>query len=264
MNKVIKRFDRSFDQLRTVNVTLHFSGYAAGSVLFEIGKTKVLCAVTMQRGVPHFLRGTKTGWLTAEYAMLPTSTSIRSVRESSSVKRNGRSVEISRLIGRSLRSVVSLAQLGEYTITIDCDVLQADGGTRTACITGAYLALREAEKRWLESGAITTPILTGGVAAISVGLVQDAVRLDLDFIEDSHADADFNFVLTSMGNIVEIQGSSERCSISWDVFERIKQLAVTGINDLFSTIDQKTQKKISKQEKTVQTMKQPLFCLKNR
>jgi ribonuclease PH len=180
-----------------------------------MGKTKVLCAVSLQQGVPHFLRGKKTGWLTAEYSLLPASTPIRTVREITANKRNGRTIEISRVIGRALRSVVNLDPLGEQTIFIDCDVLQADGGTRTACITGAYLALKAAVAQWLHRGIISETILIDELAAISVGLAQDTVLLDLDFIEDSATEADFNFVLTRSGKIIELQGSAEKFPIKW-------------------------------------------------
>lgn len=254
---------RRCDQLRNVRVTYDFFGYSSGSVLFEIGKTKVLCAVTIQNSVPQFLRGTKKGWLTAEYAMLPTSTRVRSVREISATKRNGRSVEISRLIGRALRTVVRLDCFGERTITIDCDVLQADGGTRTACVTGSYLALREAEKRWLASGEINEPFLINEVAAISVGVSHGTVLLDLDFVEDSHADADFNLILTSSGDIIEIQGTSEHCAMSWHLFEEVRRLAIKGVQDLFLLLKQR-EKSIENDSGKSKRSEVPLFCLKNR
>src|SRR3990170_6150755 len=151
--------NRAADVLRPLKVTYDFFSYASGSTLFEMGNTKVLCSVTIQQGVPHFLRGKRTGWLTAEYSLLPASTPIRSVREVTANKRSGRTIEISRLIGRSLRSVANLNALGEQTVFLDCDVLQADGGTRIACITGAYLALRAAQAQWLQAGIIEKPLL---------------------------------------------------------------------------------------------------------
>src|ERR1700733_6301212 len=185
---------REYNELRPLKVAYDIYSYTPGSVLFEMGNTKILCSVTLQNSVPHFLRGKRRGWLTAEYALLPASTPIRTVREVSANKRNGRTIEISRLIGRSLRSVADLAVLGESTIFIDCDVLQADGGTRTACITGAYLALKAAVVRWLEKGIIHQSLLKDELGAVSVGIADDLTLLDLDFIEDSTTFADFNFV----------------------------------------------------------------------
>jgi len=224
--------------LRTTNILFNAFGYAAGSVLFELGNTKVLCSVSLQNGVPHFLKGKKTGWLTAEYAMLPASTMNRTIRETSSMKRNGRSVEISRLIGRSLRTIVDLDLLGERTIYIDCDVLQADGGTRTACITGACLALRSAINYWLENRVIKETILTGSLAAVSVGIVNGIPLLDLNYHEDNQADADFNFVITKLNKIVEIQGASEGATVSWEQFEKVKELAILGIREFIQIGDQ--------------------------
>ena len=231
-----KRTDgRLSNQLRPIKVTYDIFEYAAGSVLYEIGKTKVLCAVTMQEGVPPFLRSKKTGWLTAEYAMLPTATPLRTVRESSSGKRNGRTVEISRMIGRVLRSIIQLDRLGEKTIFIDCDVQQADGGTRTACITGACLALKQASDRWYSEGIISEKILTDEVAAISVGIMNGEALLDVDFSEDSTLDADFNIVLTRSGKLVEIQGAAEKSHLSWEQFESLRSLAEQGINEIFTS-----------------------------
>jgi len=239
LEKIFQRNDgRQADYLRKVTVSFNTFGYAAGSVLFELGNTKVLCSVSLQNGVPHFLKGKKTGWLTAEYAMLPTSTMNRMVREVSSMRRNGRSVEISRLIGRSLRTIVNLDILGERTIYIDCDVLQADGSTRTACITGACLALRTAVNYWLKNKLIKETILTGSLAAVSVGVVNGVPLLDLDYYEDSQADADFNFVITKSNKIVEIQGASEGATVSWEQFERARELAVLGVQELTRIGDQ--------------------------
>jgi ribonuclease PH len=226
--------DRAHNQLRPIKITYDIFEYAAGSLLYEIGKTKVLCAVTMQPGVPPFLRTKKTGWLTAEYSMLPAATQTRTVRDSSSGKRNGRSVEISRMIGRVLRSIVKLDGIGERTIFIDCDVQQADGGTRTACITGACLALKLASDRWCQEGIIERPLLTEEVAAISVGLLENNVLLDVDFDEDSLLDADFNIVITRSGKLVEIQGTAEKKSLSWEQFEQIRLRAVQGITEIFA------------------------------
>lgn len=223
--------NRRNNELRPLKVVYDIYANAAGSTLFEIGKTKVLCSVILQHGVPHFLRGKGSGWLTAEYAMLPASTPIRSAREVSINKRNGRTVEISRLIGRSLRSVTNLQNLGEQTIFIDCDVLQADGSTRTACVTGAYLALKAAESRWIASGVINNPIILEELAAVSVGInLQGEALLDIDYVEDSAINADFNFVLTRSGKIVEMQGASEVTPISWESYEKLRMLALHGID----------------------------------
>lgn len=230
--------NRSYDQLRPLKVTYGVYPYAAGSTLFELGNTKVLCAVTLQHGVPHFLRGKKTGWMTAEYSLLPTATPMRTVREITANRRSGRVIEISRLIGRSLRAVVNLGVLGEQTIFIDCDVLQADGGTRTASITGAYLALRAAQARWMAQGILgSTPLLRDELAAVSVGLGSKGPLLDMDFAEDSVIDADYNFVLTRSSKVIEIQGSAERAAIGWDDYEEMRLLAVQGAHELFFFYD---------------------------
>lgn len=229
--------NRSYDQLRPLKVTYDVYSYAAGSTLFEMGNTKVLCAVTLQHGVPHFLRGKKTGWLTAEYSLLPASTPIRTVREITANKRSGRTIEISRLIGRALRAVVRLDQIGEQTIFIDCDVLQADGGTRTACITGAYLALKAAQERWIAEGLVAQTFLSDELAALSVGIGSNEIMLDMDFAEDSSIDADFNFVLTRSGKIIEIQGAAEKAPITWDDYELIRALSLKGAHEIFSFYD---------------------------
>ena len=237
MSKYIRTGQRSHDQLRPLRVSYDIFKYASGSTLFEMGNTKVICSVTLQQGVPHFLRGKKTGWLTAEYSLLPASTPIRTVREVTANKRSGRTIEISRLIGRSLRSVVNLGALGEQTIFMDCDVLQADGGTRTACITGAYLALRAAQAAWLNEGILTENLLVDELAAVSVGLANETPLLDLDFIEDSATEADFNFVLTRSGRLIEIQGSAERFPLTWDQYDQMRQLALKGVDELFCFYD---------------------------
>jgi|SRR5579859_7195558 len=235
MSEIIMRNNgRAFNELRPLKITTDIFEYAAASVLYELGKTKVLCAVTLQDSVPPFLRGKKEGWLSAEYSLLPTSTQTRSARESVTGKRNGRTMEISRLIGRVLRTVVRLDTIGERTITIDCDVVQADGGTRTASITGACLALKLASSRWLQQGIITEPLLTDGIAAISVGFLNDAVLLDIDFIEDSEGDGDFNFVMTKSGHLLEVQGTAEKKPLSWQHFEQARLLAIQGIEQIFT------------------------------
>lgn len=230
--------NRLYDQLRSLKVTYGVYPYAAGSTLFELGNTKVLCAVTLQSGVPHFLRGKKTGWLTAEYSLLPTATPMRTVREITANRRSGRVIEISRLIGRSLRAITDLSVLGEQTIFIDCDVLQADGGTRTASITGAYLALRAAQARWAAQGILDSPsLLRDELAAVSVGSGAKGPLLDMDFAEDSVIDADYNFVLTRSGKVVEIQGSAERAAISWNDYDAMRALALQGAHELFFFYD---------------------------
>jgi ribonuclease PH len=228
---------REFNQLRQLKVTYDIYSYTPGSVLFEIGGTKILCSITLQNSVPHFLRGKRKGWLTAEYALLPAATPIRTVREVSANKRNGRTIEISRLIGRSLRAVTDLSMLGENTIFVDCDVLQADGGTRTACITAAYLALKSAQKRLIAEGAIEGGLLTDDIASISVGMGPYGPLLDMDFAEDSSIYADYNFVVTRAGKIVEIQGTAEHAPISWTDFEEMKALVLKGAADIFAFYD---------------------------
>lgn len=232
-NQIVRAGRRSFDQVRPLSVKYDIFNYASGSTLFEMGNTKVLTSVTLQQGVPHFLRNKKTGWLTAEYSLLPASTPIRTVREVTANKRSGRIIEISRLIGRALRSVVNLDLLPDQTIFIDCDVLQADGGTRTACISGAYLALRAAISTWIDKGIISQSILVDELAAVSVGINKDMVLLDLDFIEDNATEADFNFVLTKSGKIVELQGSAERFPLTWQQYENMKRVALKGVQEMF-------------------------------
>ena len=235
----IERVDkRRCDELRRLSVNYNICEFAASSVLFQMGRTKVLCAVNLQQGVPPFLRGKQRGWLTAEYAMLPASTPTRSTRESSSAQRAGRSVEISRFIGRSLRSIIDFDLLGERTIVIDCDVIQADGGTRTACISASYLALRAAVDQWVAQEIIETTILRDAIAAISIGLIDDSILLDLTYEEDTRAHADFNIVLTKAGAIVEIQGAAEQNPVSWNDFNQMCTVASQGIHQLFTFFDE--------------------------
>lgn len=257
---------RQPEQLRDVRLTQDIFEYAAGSVLFELGNTKILCAVTMQPGVPAFLRGKGTGWLTAEYAMLPAATTVRTPRESVTMRKNGRSIEISRFIGRALRTAVELQAIGERTITVDCDVLQADGGTRVAAITAASFALQLAEKRWLERNEIYGPLLIDRIAAVSAGLVKDMPLLDLDYLEDSQAEADFNFVLTHSGNLIEVQGGAEQRAIAWPQFDVLKKLATHGVQKLFTILDKHTLYQPSpciSSKKDVEK-KVPFFSLMNR
>ncbi len=254
MQKIMTSFpktragNRLAHELRPLQITYDIFSYAAGSTLFEMGNTKVLCSVTLQNGVPHFLRGKKTGWLTAEYSLLPASTPIRTVREVTANKRSGRTIEISRLIGRAIRAVTNLALIGEQTIFIDCDVLQADGGTRTACITGAYLALKAAQARWRAEGIISAPFLIDELAAISVGLSGHGPLLDMDFAEDNTIDADFNFVLTRTGSVVEIQGSAEKSPITWEDYEEMRVLALNGAQKLFKFFDENPYKSYSQEK----------------
>jgi ribonuclease PH len=231
--------NRNYNELRPLKVVYDIYSNAAGSILFEMGNTKVLCSVTIQSGVPHFLRGKGAGWLTAEYSMLPASTPIRTIREATSNKRSGRTIEISRLIGRTLRAISHLPTIGEYTIFVDCDVLQADGSTRTACVTGAYLALKAAQERWLASGFIKTPLVQEELAAVSVGVTaQGQLLLDIDYAEDSAIGVDFNYVLTRSGKIIEVQGAAEAGPISWQVYEELRLLAIGGVNQLYRFFDE--------------------------
>lgn len=232
---------RSFNELRPIKLQYDALGYADASLLLEMGKTKVLVAVTLQEGVPPFLRGQKTGWLTAEYAMLPCATHKRTKREATQQQRNSRSIEISRLIGRSIRSVVDLSLLGEKTIMIDCDVLQADGGTRVASITAASLVLDLAIKRWINAKILQENILKESIAGVSVGIVDGNLMLDLSYSEDSKAEADFNFILTKSGNLIEAQGTAEKHPISWQDFETLKIIADAGIKQIFKICNQFSQ-----------------------
>ncbi|SRR5690606_34422080 len=223
---------RAFDQLRTVTLEPGVNRYAEGSCLASFGETKVLCTASVEERVPPFLRNTGKGWITAEYGMLPRSTHTRSDREAARGRQSGRTQEIQRLIGRSLRSVADLEALGEIQIRIDCDVLQADGGTRTASITGGFVALHYALQHLLKLGAIKTIPLTDTVAAVSCGLYNGVPVLDLDYDEDSTAQADANFVLTGSGGIVEVQGTAETHPFRPDEFLALLRLAEAGVAQL--------------------------------
>ena len=223
---------RAPDQLRDVTIETGVSRYAEGSCIVSFGHTKVHVTACVDEGVPGFLRGKGQGWVTAEYGMLPRATHTRGRREAAAGKQTGRTQEIQRLIGRSMRAIVDLKALGERQISIDCDVLQADGGTRTAAITGAWVALRLATKYLLDEGVITTDPITGQVAAISCGVFADTPVLDLDYDEDSNAEADANFVLTSAGEIVEIQATGEKRGFTRAEFEALFSLAEKGIAEL--------------------------------
>lgn len=220
--------NRKSDELRAISLETNFNPYAEGSCLVKCGNTHVLCTATVEDGVPPFLRNTGKGWVTAEYGMLPRSTHTRSSREAAKGKQSGRTQEIQRLIGRSLRAVVDLKLMGERQIVVDCDVIQADGGTRTASITGGYVALALAFKKM---GLKQSP-LTDSIAAISCGILDGGAILDLEYVEDSAADADTNFVLTGKGNIVEIQATAEGKVFKQEQFDHLLLLARKGIAEL--------------------------------
>jgi ribonuclease PH len=219
----MSREGRRPDELRPLELLTDFLEQAAGSVLISFGRTRVLCTASVEDGVPRWLAGTGRGWLTAEYGMLPASTGMRTQREASAGKQKGRTVEIQRLVGRSLRSVYDLGALGERTIWIDCDVVQADGGTRTAAISGAWVALARAAKR------LGLPEPTDLVGAVSVGVVNGEARLDLDYEEDSAAEVDMNVVMTGDGRLVEVQATAERVAFTREQLDRLVDLAAAGI-----------------------------------
>lgn len=221
---------RRNDELRPVKITPGYIDYPEGSVLIEAGKTRVLCAVSVQPGVPRWLEGQNQGWVTAEYAMLPRATHTRTPRETTP---NARSQEIRRLIGRSLRAVVDLNLIGEHTITVDCDVIQADGGTRTAAITGAYVALAIAVRKMIAEKTASPRALKTAVAAVSAGIVNGDEMLDLCYAEDSHAETDFNFVMTEEGKFVEVQGTAEGAPFAREAMDRLVDLGRRGILELF-------------------------------
>jgi len=222
------------DQMREVRITRNFTKHAEGSVLVEFGDTKVICTATVDRGVPRFLRGSGSGWVTAEYGMLPRSTNTRSDREAARGKQGGRTVEIQRLIGRSLRAAMDLNKLGENTITIDCDVIQADGGTRTAAITGAFVALQDAVNclKKDKNGAMKGDPIKHQLAAVSVGIYEGQPVLDLDYAEDSKAHTDMNVIMTAKGGFVEVQGTAEGEPYTQDELNAMLELAGKGIREL--------------------------------
>ena len=224
---------RIASQLRNVTITRHFTCHAEGSVLIEMGNTKVICTASVEHSVPPFLRGKGQGWVTAEYGMLPRSTGERMGREAARGKQSGRTQEIQRLIGRSLRAAVDMNKLGENTIQIDCDVIQADGGTRTASITGAYIALADAVAVLLENGRITENPIVQQVAAISVGVYEGCPVLDLDYPEDSSAETDMNVVMGSDGGFIEVQGTAEAAPFGRKALDAMLDLAEAGIAELF-------------------------------
>ncbi|MCL2140678.1 MAG: ribonuclease PH [Dehalococcoidia bacterium] len=231
----MRRVDgRPFDALRKVSITTGFQSFAEGSVLIELGRTRVCCSVTLLEKVPSFLKGQGSGWVTAEYSMLPRSTLTRSPRDSTQGKISGRSHEIQRLIGRALRSVTDLTELGEHSLMVDCDVLQADGGTRTASITGAYVALYQALQTMANMGIISSIPLNGAVAATSVGFVRGNMLLDLCYEEDFNAEVDFNVAMTDKGDFVELQGTGESKPFSRENLDELLNLAKRGISELLS------------------------------
>ena len=230
---------RKANQLRPLAITPSYIKTADGSVLIEMGDTKVICTAKLEERVPPFLRNSGKGWITAEYGMLPGSSQVRVGRESSRGKIGGRTHEIQRLIGRSLRAIADLKSLGERTIWIDCDVIQADGGTRTASITGAYVALVEAARRWRQRGVINVDPVKDSVAAVSIGMVDGKILLDLCYEEDSRAEVDMNYVMTGSGKFIEVQGTAESAPFTKRQMERMAEIAQQGIKELL-----KAQKKI--------------------
>ncbi|AHF74670.1 ribonuclease PH [Candidatus Sodalis pierantonius str. SOPE] len=223
---------RSVQQVRPVTITRHFTQHAEGSVLIAFGETRVLCTASVEEGVPHFLKGQGQGWITAEYGMLPRATHTRNPREAAKGKQGGRTLEIQRLIARSLRAAVDLSKLGEYTITLDCDVLQADGGTRTASITGACVALTDALACMQKKGQLKTNPMKGFVAAISVGIVAGEAVCDLEYVEDSAAETDMNVVMMEDGRMIEVQGAAEGEPFSQQELITLLELARGGIDSL--------------------------------
>jgi ribonuclease PH len=228
----IRTSNRAADALRPVNITRHYTKHAEGSVLVAFGDTQVLCTASVEEKVPPHRRGSGSGWVTAEYGMLPRATHTRSDREAAKGKQSGRTQEIQRLIGRSLRCVFDLDALGERTISLDCDVLQADGGTRTAAITGAYVAAHDAVTWLIAQGKLNASPIRQAVAAVSVGIVNGTPLLDLEYVEDSACDTDMNVVMTASGGFVEVQGTAEGAAFSRDEMSQLLALASKGISEL--------------------------------
>ncbi|MCH8078437.1 MAG: ribonuclease PH [Proteobacteria bacterium] len=224
---------RAPDQLREIKLTRNYTCHAEGSVLVEFGKTKVICTVSIDDQVPRFLKGKGQGWLTAEYGMLPRSTGSRMRREATQSSQGGRTIEIQRLIGRSLRAVVDLEKLGERTLTVDCDVIQADGGTRTASITGSYVALVDAVRSLQYEKILNEDPVNNVIASVSVGIYEGTAVLDLDYAEDSNAETDMNVVMNGDGHFIEVQGTAEGHAFSAEELNEMLALAQTGINELF-------------------------------
>lgn len=261
----MKRHDtRRANELRPMKVFYNIFEYAAGSLLFELGNTKILCAVTLQPTVPPFLRGKGVSWLMAEYALMPASTKTRTIREASVMRRSGRSIEISRLISRSLRTVIDDTVLGERTVVVDCDVLQADGSTRTASITAATAALLMAQQRWIADGTIEKPFLKDGIAAVALGIFEDdQLVLDPDYHEDSQGVADINVIMTYAGKLIEMQGGAEKEPFDWERLDEIRQLSSDGLAKIIAFFKKNMPPTF---EHTVlkRTEKVPLFSLKMR
>ena len=232
MSEFTRSGARAADQLRPVRITRGYTIHAEGSVLIEFGNTRVLCTASVEEKVPPHKRGSGEGWVTAEYGMLPRATHTRSDREAARGKQSGRTQEIQRLIGRSLRAVFDLSKLGERTIALDCDVLQADGGTRTAAITGAFVAAQDAVNQLLAAGKLAESPITGQVAAVSVGIVQGTPLLDLEYTEDSACDTDMNVVMTGAGHFIEVQGTAEGAAFSRREMDALLALAEQGIAEL--------------------------------
>ena len=232
MTELARSGNRAADQLRPVRITRGYTVHAEGSVLIEFGATKVLCTASVEEKVPPHKRGSGEGWVTAEYGMLPRATHTRSDREAARGKQSGRTQEIQRLIGRSLRAVFDLKLLGERTLQLDCDVIQADGGTRTASITGAFVAAQDAVNKLMAQGKLATSPIIASVAAISVGIVQGTPLLDLEYTEDSACDTDMNVVMTGAGHFVEVQGTAEGAAFSRAEMDALLTLAEKGIGEL--------------------------------
>ncbi len=226
--------NRQADEMRPISITRHYTKHAEGSVLIEFGDTKVICTASIEERVPGFLRGKGQGWVTAEYGMLPRSTGSRMRREASGGKQGGRTMEIQRLIGRSLRAGINLEALGENTISLDCDVIQADGGTRTASLTGACVALSDAINGLIQQGILKENPIQNMVASISVGIYQGVPVLDLDYAEDSNAETDMNVVMEETGKFIEIQGTAEGKTFSMDEMMAMTELAKNGIAEIIS------------------------------
>ena len=265
---------RAHDQLRDIKISYDVFTFGVSSVLLELGNTKVLCTISLQPGVPSFLRGKGSGWLTAEYSLLPNATHTRTIRETASTQRvNGRTIEIARFIARVLRTVSNLKALGEQTVYVDCDVLQADGGTRTASIIAASIALQRAQVRWLEKKQISSFLVTESVAAVSIGVMKDNLLLDPDYQEDQKIEADFNVVITESNKLIEIQGGAEKVPLSWDMFDMIKLLAIKGVEDIKNhlSLEKMSPERIpsdyvvnDSSDSKKDTKKIPFFSLKNR
>lgn len=246
MEKILREDGREVDNIRKVNVIRNYTIHAEGSVLISFGNTKVICTASVSDKVPPFLRNQGKGWITAEYSMLPRATGERTQRESAKGKLSGRTMEIQRLIGRSLRSCIDLEKLGERTITIDCDVIQADGGTRTTSITGGYIALAMAIERMVRNGVLEENPLKSKIAAISVGIVGGTPMLDLKYSEDSAAEVDMNVIMNDRGEFVEVQGTGEEATYTRAELNTLLDLAEKGINDLFEIQNKNLEEEFSK------------------